>query len=425
MRRPAARREPRREQGYALLVVLFLGAVMAILVALSLPRAAFEAQRGKEDELIYRGGQYSRAIQLYFRKFHKYPARMEELENTNNVRFLRKKYEDPITKKDDWRIIHIGPAGVFTDSQVYDKPKKKPEGESGSENSPPGPETSGTASPGAGQITGMADRLRAGVNQQPPNPSPDGAPLDSSEGTNPGQPQSFGSPLVSAPGNQPAGVPGQPGASPASAGGPQGMAVGTGASGLRFPGPGGMAQVSPFQGGPGAPGGQAFPGPGGFGASPAAGGAGFPGAGGFGSGPGVGNEAARIIGQILTSPRPGGLQGLQGGGPGGLQSGSGGSNLFGGSGGNLFGGAAGGSTFGGGIAGVASKAKERGIKVYLEQETYNHWEFVYDYRKDTSMVGAMGVIPQNPPGQPAHPSRSPGQPGPIIPVNPNQPGLQR
>jgi type II secretory pathway pseudopilin PulG len=91
----------RRERGYALLFVLFLGALVAIGLALSLPRAAVEAQRAKEDVLIYRGSQYSRAVQLYFRKFRKYPASMDDLEKTNNVRFLRRRYTDPITKSDE------------------------------------------------------------------------------------------------------------------------------------------------------------------------------------------------------------------------------------------------------------------------------------------------------------------------------------
>lgn len=39
---------------------------------------------------------------------------------------------------------------------------------------------------------------------------------------------------------------------------------------------------------------------------------------------------------------------------------------------------------GGGIAGVASKSEEEGIKLYNERSKYKEWEFLYDPRKDTT-----------------------------------------
>src|SRR6185503_17953207 len=65
----------------------------------------------------------SRAIGLYVRKFNRYPADFDALNNTQNQRFLRHKYVDPMSGKDDWRIVHVGPGGVFTDSLVYGKKK--------------------------------------------------------------------------------------------------------------------------------------------------------------------------------------------------------------------------------------------------------------------------------------------------------------
>src|SRR5207248_6151939 len=44
--------------------------------------------------------------------FRRYPTSLDQLENTNNVRFLRKRYTDPITGKDQWRLIHFGEAKV-------------------------------------------------------------------------------------------------------------------------------------------------------------------------------------------------------------------------------------------------------------------------------------------------------------------------
>ena len=103
---------------------------------------------------------------------------------------------------------------------------------------------------------------------------------------------------------------------------------------------------------------------------------------GFGS-PGAGRSAADLIRNLLTTPRPGGLAGVRGA-QGVTQAQP---------------------VFAEGIAGVASKVEQRGVKVYNEREQYNEWEFVYDYRQDASMAGAMGGA---------------GQAGNI---NPSQPGL--
>ena len=64
-------------------------------------------RREREEEMIHRGVQYSRAIRRYVKKTGRYPSRLEELENTNNIRFLRKRYKDPITGK-DFKLLHVG-----------------------------------------------------------------------------------------------------------------------------------------------------------------------------------------------------------------------------------------------------------------------------------------------------------------------------
>ena len=64
------------------------------------------------------GEQYERAIGLYYRKFGKYPTKVEDLtKQTNGVRFLRQAYTDPMNKDDgSWRFIYVGPNGQLIGS---------------------------------------------------------------------------------------------------------------------------------------------------------------------------------------------------------------------------------------------------------------------------------------------------------------------
>jgi type II secretory pathway pseudopilin PulG len=99
-----------RQSGYMLLVIMFMLTVMIIALAEVAPSIAQQIRRDREEELVHRGTQYARAIRRFYKKTGRYPARIEELENTNNVRFLRKRYKDPITGSDEWRLIHLGEA---------------------------------------------------------------------------------------------------------------------------------------------------------------------------------------------------------------------------------------------------------------------------------------------------------------------------
>jgi hypothetical protein len=75
-------------------------ALLAIASMAWIERIDFQIKRDREEELIHRGVQYSRALRRYVKKFGHYPGRIEDLESTNNVHYLRKRYKDPITGKD-------------------------------------------------------------------------------------------------------------------------------------------------------------------------------------------------------------------------------------------------------------------------------------------------------------------------------------
>ena len=98
------------EQGFMLVGVIVLVFLVMLALSIAAPKVARELRREREVEAIHRGNEYVRALQLYYRKFGRYPGTMDQLEKTSNIRFLRRKYEDPMTGKANWRLIHIGEA---------------------------------------------------------------------------------------------------------------------------------------------------------------------------------------------------------------------------------------------------------------------------------------------------------------------------
>jgi hypothetical protein len=93
-----------------MLLVFVLAGIIAIALYKEIPRVAFEKQRDREQLLVDRGGQYARSIQIFYRKFGRYPTKMEDLESTNNIRFLRHKYKDPMTERTTGASSTWGPA---------------------------------------------------------------------------------------------------------------------------------------------------------------------------------------------------------------------------------------------------------------------------------------------------------------------------
>ena len=109
--RPLHYRRRRRQDGYALLTLMLMIALMGIFAVVVLIPIKFQLKRDQETEMIHRGVQYTRAIRSYYKKLGRYPTRLEDLDNTNNLRYLRKHYKDPLTGK-DFRLLHYGEPGV-------------------------------------------------------------------------------------------------------------------------------------------------------------------------------------------------------------------------------------------------------------------------------------------------------------------------
>ncbi len=100
----------RGEEGFLLLAVIVMVFLVMLGLSIAAPTMARSLRREREVEAIHRGNEYVRAIQLYYRKFGRYPGTMDQLEKSTNIRFLRRKYEDPMTGKANWKLIHVGEA---------------------------------------------------------------------------------------------------------------------------------------------------------------------------------------------------------------------------------------------------------------------------------------------------------------------------
>jgi len=99
------RRSRRDEQGYMLLYLLFLVALLSISLVTIVPKLKFVLQREREQEMVHRGEQYRRAVRRYYRKMGAYPPTLDVLESTNNLRFLRKRYKDPMNHNQDFKVM--------------------------------------------------------------------------------------------------------------------------------------------------------------------------------------------------------------------------------------------------------------------------------------------------------------------------------
>jgi hypothetical protein len=108
-----------RQQGYALLMVMFIAALMLAAVMVANPNVLTQGKREKEEEMIWRGKQYVRGIKLYYRKLGRFPTSIDDLTKpkTGSLRFMRQAYKDPMNKEDgSWRLIYVGPSGQLIGS---------------------------------------------------------------------------------------------------------------------------------------------------------------------------------------------------------------------------------------------------------------------------------------------------------------------
>ncbi|MBM7059191.1 type II secretion system protein [Pseudomonas sp. UL073] len=100
------------ERGFTYFGVLFLVMLMGMALAVAGPVWSTQAQRDRERELLWVGGQYAQALRSYYRSspgLAQYPMELRDLledERFPNVRrHLRKLYRDPLTGSDEWGLV--------------------------------------------------------------------------------------------------------------------------------------------------------------------------------------------------------------------------------------------------------------------------------------------------------------------------------
>ena len=111
------------DAGFAMAALLVAMAVMAVVMSVLLPVWHTLSVREKEEELMFRGQQYDRAIQL-FRKKNAAPG-PPNVDALIQGRFLRKKFKDPITD-DDFDFVGVN-AGSIARRQAPNMPGARPQ----------------------------------------------------------------------------------------------------------------------------------------------------------------------------------------------------------------------------------------------------------------------------------------------------------
>ena len=148
------------------------------------PTSASKSAATAKMNCEHRGTAYMRAIQHFYKKFNRYPARVEELENTNNVRFLRRRYTDPMNfdkatgKEKDFKFLHQ------QDISLNNGPVLP--GQTPGQNSPGGAGVFGGGPNGPGGFGGGPQGGPGGFGTQPNGPQQPGPGGQTSPGGNSG-----------------------------------------------------------------------------------------------------------------------------------------------------------------------------------------------------------------------------------------------
>lgn len=123
-RRPLRPRNARhsRQSGYAYFMAFFMITVMIITSQAVLRNMVNEGRRQRENEMVWRGNQYVRAVRLYYKKTGHFPQSIDDLQKgLPDLHFVRPEcLKDPMNKADgSWRFIYTNAQGQIIGSVRY------------------------------------------------------------------------------------------------------------------------------------------------------------------------------------------------------------------------------------------------------------------------------------------------------------------
>jgi type II secretory pathway pseudopilin PulG len=98
------------EDGFTLVAMMVIMAVMAIALTVAVQTVSFQKKRENEQELIFRGGQFVEGVRLFRARQGRFPITLDELVKAK-PRVLRKKWVDPVTGSFDWVPVFFGQEG--------------------------------------------------------------------------------------------------------------------------------------------------------------------------------------------------------------------------------------------------------------------------------------------------------------------------
>jgi type II secretory pathway pseudopilin PulG len=142
------------------MVALVIGiAVLTILLAAVGPTISTLMKREREEELIFRGRQYARAILLFQKRYGRYPNTLKELIEVR-PRTIRKLWKDPMCRCDDWHPLLLGSPDAVPFRPAGVPPGQQPPGTGLPPPRPtPTPGAFGAPAGGTGPIVGVRSKV--------------------------------------------------------------------------------------------------------------------------------------------------------------------------------------------------------------------------------------------------------------------------
>lgn len=98
-------------RGHMMVVVLVMVTLVTLVLGVVIQPMRTTATRTKEQQLIYRGEHIAMGIRRYYFKYGRFPTKLEDLIE-GEPRFIRKLYEDPMSKEGDWTLVYFDPSNM-------------------------------------------------------------------------------------------------------------------------------------------------------------------------------------------------------------------------------------------------------------------------------------------------------------------------